>query len=429
MKRKQIREKTVKQTDPLKAYRFTSLLRHILSTLYGVLLGYAIVDGNQIINYFAIFFTVVFAYVFIKTICGRFFVRVRFVKDDADFVRAAPGEVNAFVRNYTPFFYPVSYFAFKDSEYPAGRRVFFCVKPFGKMTIPVSLRYDHCGIYRLKPSAARLISAGGMVWTKPFTSKKDTEKLYVVPELREAGVDPSVNNTSDSSVTVLKNALSPTDSSYLRQYNPGDDPRYIHWKRSAQREDWLLRAFYQEGLSGFVIYMDNSLPGGLVRDFSDVRGRSAGVPVPGQDYESADKFSSAVFSLCRYMYDNEIPFVFAFRKEAGDDPDRANFVYGDAKGAMMKIRRLAGSVNFADSADDAAAGDGDQRVLSETQGLLNSGSEQTVVRLRLYSPEGSEASTDPDRAAGSFTVEGIRGITSGIREFPGVHMIVAEVRT
>ena len=30
------------RTDPLRAYRFTSIIRHVISALYGVMLGFAI---------------------------------------------------------------------------------------------------------------------------------------------------------------------------------------------------------------------------------------------------------------------------------------------------------------------------------------------------------------------------------------------------
>ena len=63
------------KNDPLRAYRFSGALRHILSALYGIVLGYALMSGNPVVNYFAIALSVIFLYVVLKTLLGKLLVK------------------------------------------------------------------------------------------------------------------------------------------------------------------------------------------------------------------------------------------------------------------------------------------------------------------------------------------------------------------
>ena len=259
------------RTDPLRAYRFTSILRHVISALYGVMLGYAIMAGNAVINYFVGVLSAIFAYIFVKTLAGKYLVKVKLNSAEPDVVRGSKAIIVAKIRNYTPFAFPVSYIFMKDSQNPCGQRIFFFLRPFANLSMAFPLTFEHCGEYSLNPASVRLVSAGGMVWTKVRLSKKKAGSLSVTPDLRSALVDQNAGEGSGEAATSVKPALNPTDSVYVRQYLPGDDPRYIHWKRSASREDWLLRSFYQEGERNYFVYFDARLDGGLSRDMNNIR--------------------------------------------------------------------------------------------------------------------------------------------------------------
>ena len=347
MKRKDSKNTGAKRSDPLRAYRFTSLIRHLLSAFYGVMLGYAVMAGNAVINYFVGVLTAIMAYIFIKTLAGKFLVKVRLVPRDPDVVRKSPGIIVAKIRNYSPFAFPVSYLFVKDSAFPEGQRIFFFVRPFANMSMAFPLCFDHCGSYPLRPESVRLISAGGMVWAKALLSKKKQGRISVIPETLPAVVDQNRGEGSGDVSTSVKPAISATDSVFVRQYAPGDDPRFIHWKRSASREDWLLRSFYQEGEHNYIVFLDARINGGLNRDMSKYADPFSPDEELSKKLSLADKLSAAAVSISAALTNDGIPFNFVYPvPKAGDDPELAA-IFCDSNTALTSIGRIAGTVNFA----------------------------------------------------------------------------------
>jgi|GEM_PF-505993 len=47
----------------------------------------------------------------------------------------------------------------------------------------------------------------------------------------------------------------------LRNYVPGDDARYIHWKASARSSDYIIKEFATEVMPSFVFLVDETVPG------------------------------------------------------------------------------------------------------------------------------------------------------------------------
>ncbi len=330
--------------DPLRAYRFTSIVRHLISALYGILLGYAIMAGNRTVNFFVIFLSIIEIYIFIKGLCGRFLVKIKLIRSETDIVRGCPAEVTAHIRNYTPFFYPVSFFLVKDGNNPEGQRVFIFLRPFANINQNFTFTVNHCGTYPLKTSLLRLISAGGMVWVKAFIKKKETASVSVVPEICQSLFSPDTAEGSGGSVTSQKFSISATDSFFLRQYQPGDDPRYIHWKRSAAREDWLLKGFYREGEHKYIVLLDARLPGGVSRNKLAKK-----EPFTPEEDEialaKADRVSAAAVSICASLYVDEAPFIFACPNSSGTGEELIS-VTCESSAEFANIRRIAGTTDF-----------------------------------------------------------------------------------
>ena len=93
------------RTDPLRAYRFTSIIRHVISALYGVMLGYAIMAGNAVINYFVGVLSAIFSYIFVKTLAGKYLVKVNLTATEPDVVRGSNAIIVAKIRNVSFFIF------------------------------------------------------------------------------------------------------------------------------------------------------------------------------------------------------------------------------------------------------------------------------------------------------------------------------------
>lgn len=325
------------------------------------MLGYAIMAGNAVINYFVGVLSAIMAYIVLKSLAGKYLVKVKLEPTEPNVVRGGQAVIVAKIRNYSPFIYPVSFLLVKDSLNPAGQRIFFCARPFAKLSMAFPLTFIHCGSYPLRPVSAHVISAGGMVWAKTLLRKKGLPVLSVTPEQRHAVIDQSAGEGSGESAVSVKPSVSMTDSVFIRQYVPGDDPRFIHWKRSAAREDWQLRSFYQESERNYIVFFDARMENGLNRDMSTHSDPFGGDSGFESAFSLADKLSSAAVSISGALLKEGIPFYFAYPSSSSGDPaadkdsnlpaGQAPFalssVFCDSNTAFGKIRTIAGTIPFA----------------------------------------------------------------------------------
>ena len=172
------------KNDPLRAYRFSGALRHILSALYGIVLGYALMSGNPVVNYFAIALTVIFLYVVLKTLLGKLLVKITLHCDTPRVYQDTAVKAWATVRNRTPFIYPVSYLTLPEGAAGGADndpRLFFYLKPFSKQHVALPVSFRHCGRYCLRLEGVRLMSAGGVVSIVRKPPKKALPEVAVLP--------------------------------------------------------------------------------------------------------------------------------------------------------------------------------------------------------------------------------------------------------
>lgn len=71
----------------------------------------------------------------------------------------------------------------------------------------------------------------------------------------------------------------------LREYNPGDSPRNIHWRASAKTGDMKVKEFHKEVDAGVVLFLDNFFEGSYLEDFETIVSTAA--------------------SLFNYLYEND----------------------------------------------------------------------------------------------------------------------------
>lgn len=468
MKKRDKKASGVKRSDPLRAYRFTSLIRHLLSAFYGVMLGYAVMAGNPVINYFVGVLSAIMAYIFVKTLAGKFLVKIRLTARNKNIVRNTPGIIVAKIRNYSPFAFPVSYIFVKDSAYPEGQRIFFFVRPFANLSMAFPLQFEHCGKYLLRPESVRLISAGGMVWAKAIMRKKKLESVFVIPETLPAIADQRAGEGSGEVSASVKPSVSATDSVYIRQYAPGDDPRFIHWKRSASREDWLLRSFYQEGERNYIVYFDTRIDGGLSRDMSKAEEPFSPGEKLSRKLTLADKLSAAAVSISAALTQEGISFYFAYPNKIQSDAPNMDCIYCDSNTRFNEIRRICGVLDFAPFRDAPAAvnasetytgiasadpGNFGRDVISSLTSLTHSADNGiSIIRIcagsalaKSAAPEAendvqdssqesvSGYSGDPSRrimlSPAEFSVRGLPEAECYAEQFPGAYIITVEVKS
>ena len=341
------------KNDPLRAYRFSGALRHILSALYGIVLGYALMSGNPVVNYFAIALTVIFLYVVLKTLLGKLLVKITLHCDTPRVYQDTAVKAWATVRNRTPFIYPVSYLTLPEGAAGGAdndTRLFFYLKPFSKQHVALPVSFRHCGRYCLRLEGVRLMSAGGVVSIVKKPPKKALPEVAVLPAPLSLDIRFNSDFSTDSGVATAKTSTEPTDSSYLRQYVPGDDPRFIHWKRSATREDWLIRGFYLDDRSRCTVYLDALQPGGLRRD---LRAESDPFSVQSENetaYTRADALSRAVLGVCRTLLARGCAFTFVYPADDGADNVKYTVAECEDELAFRDIELLAGTMDLADTA-------------------------------------------------------------------------------
>ncbi len=314
--------------DPLRPYRFSSVARVIFPAAYGALLGTSVMTGNTTVNFIVIILSVILSYVLVKGLAGRLLVRVKVVSCPSSAVPGSPAAVRVRVKNYSPFAFPVCCINIADPSERGGNRQFFYLPPFGRRETGAVIRYPHCARYRIRISEARLVSAGGLVDTSAFIRRKKLPTVNVVPAPAFIGTLPRPADNIDSPIPSGEVATEPTGSFYLRQYAPGDDPRYIHWKRSASRQDWLIKGFYKDLPGRAVVYMDSFLPGGLVRDLTGEKNPFRLSAEREALFDSADKMCVAAMSVCSAL--------------SADGRD-VTFVYPDRSGALTSMDIPAGT--------------------------------------------------------------------------------------
>ncbi|MBP5730929.1 MAG: DUF58 domain-containing protein [Clostridia bacterium] len=353
MKKKASQKPRPGKNDPLRAYRFSGALRHILSALYGIVLGYALMSGNEVVNFFATVLTAIFIYVVLKTLSGKLLVKITLHSESVRIYQGENVRAWATVRNRSPFIFPVSYLALPEGAAGSADndpRLFFFLKPFSKQHISLPVSFRHCGRYCLRLESTRLMSAGGLVNVIKKPPKKALPEVAVLPAPLSLDIRFNSDFSTDSGVATTKTSTEPTDSSYLRQYVPGDDPRFIHWKRSATREDWLIRGFYLDDRSRCTVYFDALQPGGLHRD---LRAETDPFELQAEaeaDYARADALSRAVLGVGRTLLARGCAFNFIY--PAVDAEGRLEYAVAECEDelAFRRIEELAGTMDLADTA-------------------------------------------------------------------------------
>lgn len=120
------------------------------------------------------------------------------------------------------------------------------------------LESSHCGRIYVEVEKALLLDCFGLL--SMALSLKAGARMTVLPDLFSCQVtlSPTPALAEDSSVSCRGD--DPTEVFQLREYQPGDDVRRIHWKLSSKLDGLILRESSQTEDRSLLVYWDKRLP-------------------------------------------------------------------------------------------------------------------------------------------------------------------------
>lgn len=136
-------------------------------------------------------------------------------------------------------------------------------------------------------------------------------RLSVMPNLYEAQLDTSVSISPDSDTTVYSQYVRGQDLSEtfgIRDYQPGDELRRIHWKLSDKVGHTVVREASLPLDNRIMVFWDKSLIGGV----AGRPGRPGGAQTPGATPEAADTMAEVVLGLCEQLSHDGIEYDVAY---------------------------------------------------------------------------------------------------------------------
>lgn len=121
------------------------------------------------------------------------------------------------------------------------------------------------GAYICKKGVFQLIKKGRIVdiydELTVFPQMFPVRSVLCLKGLSEAGNDKTVETEETGSGYELKS---------LREYNPGDSPRNIHWRASAKTGQLKVKEFHREVDAGVVLFLDNFFEESYLEDFETI---------------------------------------------------------------------------------------------------------------------------------------------------------------
>lgn len=129
------------------------------------------------------------------------------------------------------------------------KNIEFCVDSRGKERIGFCISCPHCGLLSFSCERVKVVDYFGIFscTIKP----KLSQSVVVVPKFQqmlESDVldinDPDDEEQQEHTVDVY--AESTPDLKNIREYQPGDSLKHIHWKASAKKKRWMTKEYEQE---------------------------------------------------------------------------------------------------------------------------------------------------------------------------------------
>ncbi|RME49823.1 MAG: DUF58 domain-containing protein, partial [Deltaproteobacteria bacterium] len=137
----------------------------------------------------------------------------------------------------------------------------YCLQlpPRRQVTLFYEQRVERRGVHSLPPVALQTAFPFGFFRKSRFFPMKTEVLAY--PPLGE--VTQAVLERLDRSVSEQggnRNALSEENFFGIREYRPGDNPRWIHWKSTARRQREMVKEFEREDREKVMLYLHSVVP-------------------------------------------------------------------------------------------------------------------------------------------------------------------------
>lgn len=156
------------------------------------------------------------------------------------------------------------------------------------------LTSDYCGRLRLTVTAVSLWDPLALLRCRKST--EENVKIAVVPELTPLSWDPAMGLArEDEGESASRRGDDRAEILQLREYQPGDDIRCIHWKLSSK----LDRLMWREPGS--------TVSRSLLLDWNPA----------GASPRAADALAEALFSVGCHLTEEGIPYTLALRENGG----------------------------------------------------------------------------------------------------------------
>lgn len=112
----------------------------------------------------------------------------------------------------------------------------------GNTNVRFPMETDHCGAFSIEVTRIKIYDLFGLFWSRQKPKCSCEVIIHPVPQIPEAM--PDLNGFK---ARALRKSTSPYSEIYdVREYNPGDLIKNIHWKASAKRDDLLVKEPQEE---------------------------------------------------------------------------------------------------------------------------------------------------------------------------------------
>lgn len=146
----------------------------------------------------------------------------------------------------------------------------FTLSPKGSCEVPFDVPFRHVGMFSAGLKNLKIGDFLGLFETNVEIEKSSV--ICVMPRVPRLGSLEFSDDSDLENFKMLKTALADSlDYAYVRDYEPGDPLKTIHWKLSARSDHYMTRLFERTISPGVIVYMDFFASGQDVDESMELR--------------------------------------------------------------------------------------------------------------------------------------------------------------
>lgn len=150
------------------------------------------------------------------------------------------------------------------------RTVSLTLGPRRSCEVPLSIPFEHIGLFSAGLKKVVITDFLGL-FAKTIENHRQSS-IAVLPRVPQLGSMDFSDDSDRENFKMLKTALADSlDYAYVRDYEPGDPLKTIHWKLSARTDHYLTRLFEKSISPGVTVLVDFSVPKGDTEEAMELR--------------------------------------------------------------------------------------------------------------------------------------------------------------